>query len=109
MPFIVVTSWYPTHKVSDVLKIFPEFLKKYPPNVLAEFGEISVNQAVTSTEKGLKSMSFFDIKEGKLEEALKVARSAVAMFQAVEGYEYSIEVWSTITEAFESIGMQAPT
>lgn len=109
MPFLVITAWYPTHKVSDVIKVYPEMLKKYPPSSLTEFGEIAVNNAVTATEKGLKTMSFYDIKEGKLEEALKTARSALAMFQSIEGYEYKVEVWSTITEAFESIGMQVPT
>ena len=109
MPFLVITSWYPTHKASEVIKILSEVLKKYPPNVLAELGETSVNQAVTTTEKGLKAMSFYDVKEGKLEEALKIARSALAMCQSIEGYEYTIEIWSTFTEAFEIVGMQAPT
>jgi len=109
MPFLVITSWYPTHKASEVIKIFPEILKKYPPSVLAELGETSVNQAVTTTEKGLKAMSFYDVKKGKLEEALMTAKSALAMAQSIEGYEYTIEVWSTITEAFETLGMQAPT
>ncbi len=109
MPFLVITAWYPTHKASEVIKILFEVRKKYPPSVLAELGDTSVNQAVTTTEKGLKTMSFYDVKEGKLEEALKTARSALAMFQPIEGYEYSIEVWSTLTEAFETLGMQAPT
>ena len=109
MPYLVLTAWYPTHKVPEVLKILPELLKKYPPSVLEELGETAVNQATTTTEKGLKAMSFYEIKEGKLEEALITAKKAVAMFQPVEGYEYTIEIWSTFTEAFEIVGMQAPT
>jgi len=109
MVYLVITSWYPSHKVSDVIKTFTEMLKKYPPSVIAELGEILVNNAGTSTENGLKAMSVYDVKEGKLEEALKIARSALAMFQPVEGYESKVEVWSTVTESFEAIGMQAPT
>lgn len=54
-------------------------------------------------------MSVYDVKEGKLEEALKIARSTLAMFQPIEGYESKVEVWSTVTESFEAIGMQTPT
>jgi len=109
MPYLVMSSWYPSHKVSDVIKTFTEMLKKYPPSVIAELGEILVNNAGTSSEKGLKNMSVYDIKEGKLEEALKIARSALAMFQPIDGYESKVEVWSTAAEGFEAIGMQVPT
>ena len=109
MPYLVITSWYPSHKVPDVIKIYTEMLKKYPPNVLAKLGEYCVENAGSATEKGLKSMSIFDVKEGKLEEALKTARSALAMAQSIEGYEYTVEVWSTLTEAFDTLGMQVPT
>lgn len=106
---MVITSWYPSHKLPDVIKIYAELLKKYPPSSLEELGETCVNNAGTSTENGLKAMSVYDVKEGKLEEALKTARRALAMFRSIEGYVYTIEVWTTITEGFESIGMQAPT
>jgi len=109
MPYLVMTNWYPSHKVPDVIKIYTEMLKKYPPNVLAELGEYCVDNAGSATEKGLKAMSIFDVKEGKLEEALKTARGALAMFRSIEGFVYTIEVWTTSTEGFESIGMQAPT
>ena len=109
MPYMVITNWYPSYKLPEVLKVYPEMLKKYPPNVLAELGEYRVEMAGTATEKGLKSMNVFEVKEGKLEEALKTARGALAMFRSIEGYVYTIEVWTTITEGFESIGMQAPT
>ena len=109
MPYMVITSWYPVHKVPDVIKVYAELLKKYPPSSLEELGETCVNNAGTSTENGLKAMSVFDVKEGKIEEALKTARGALAMFHSIEGYSYSIEVWSTITESFEAIGMQVPT
>jgi hypothetical protein len=109
MPYLVITSWYPSHKLPDIINVYAEMLKKYPPNVLAELGEYCVNNAGSTTEKGLKGMSVFEVKKGKLEEALKTARGALAMFRSIEGYVYTIEVWTTITEGFESIGMQAPT
>ena len=106
MPYLVIKSWYPTHLASEVAKRYLEVVQKYPPD--NTLGETLVPVAVKTTKKGIKTMSIYEIKEGKLEEANTRAGNAMAMFNDIEGYEYSVERWATVSEAMAAIGMQAP-
>ncbi|MFX1395253.1 MAG: hypothetical protein ACFFAH_17040 [Promethearchaeota archaeon] len=53
-------------------------------------------------------MSISEVKQGKLEEALKYAGDSMIPYFPIEGFEYKVRVWSTIIEAMEYIGMKAP-
>jgi len=49
-----------------------------------------------------------DVKEGKLEDALKRAGDFMVMFQNIAGFEYTVRVYSKVEEAMASIGMDMP-
>ena len=106
MPYIFVTTWYPSHKVTEVVKVYLEMLKKYPED--ESLVETIIPAAVNTGCEGIKSLAVTKVKEGKLEEALTRTGTQMAIFHGVEGFEYSTEVWSTIEEAMAMIGKSMP-
>jgi len=106
MPYILVKSWYPAHKIPEAVKIYVEMLKKYPAD--DSLGEQIVPNAVKSTELGITSIGITKVKEGKLEEALTRSQNSLVMFHGLEGFRYKIEVWATIEEAMAYIGRSMP-
>ena len=106
MPYIFVTTWYPSHKVTEVVKVYLEMLKKFPED--ESLGEAIIPAAVNTGCEGVKSLAVNKVKEGKLEESLTRTGTQMAMFQNVEGFEYSVEIWSTVEEAMAMIGKSMP-
>jgi hypothetical protein len=106
MPYIVTTAWYPSDRVTEVVKTYFEVLKKYPPD--DSLGEAVVPAAVTTTKRGIKTLGITEVKEGKLEEALNRARSVMVMYHNIKGYEYSVAVYATVSEALAFVDMELP-
>lgn len=101
-----MTSWYPSDKTTETANKYFEMLEKFPPD--DSLGETVVPVAVTTTKKGIKTMGITEVKEGKLEEALTRTRESMVMFHSIKGFEYKVEVYSTVTEALGLIGMSLP-
>ena len=74
-------------------------------------GKLIVPVAVTTTKNGLKSMRIREIKtdDGQsLSDALKILGEMMTEFLDIEGFEYSIRIWETISEAMRNIKKQSP-
>ena len=106
MPYIVVTSWYPSHKALEVAPKYLEAMQAVPDDENLYSSVVPV--AVTTTKDGFKTTSISEVKPGKLEEALELGQKRLVMFWEIEGFEYSIEVQSTAAEALARIGMSTP-
>ena len=104
--YIITTSFYPSDKAMEVAKKYLEYLKKYPPD--QTLGSELVPAAVKTTEKGIKVLNIVEVKKGKLEESLNRAANEMAMFLSIVGFEYSIDVHLSVTEAMATIGMSLP-
>ena len=100
MVYVVIKMFYPSHKAEEVLQVYQEMSKKYPPDL--SLAEYVVPVAGRATEKGLESMSIYKLKEGKFDEIAKRIMSVMEMFHKVEGFEYSVEIWSTLEESLAS-------
>jgi hypothetical protein len=48
------------------------------------------------------------VKPGKLEEALIYLANANAMFNDIQGFEYSLDVYLSIEEGLATLGMSMP-
>ena len=106
MPIIFIENQYPLHKNKEVLTAWLRALEKYPqPDGL--FTTL-VDTAVSSDKNGLKVLSAHLINPGKYDEASAYLRKFMTEFFDIEGYSYEFSNWSTIEEAMESIGQQAP-
>jgi hypothetical protein len=106
MPYIVITSKYPSDLGPQVAKRYLEAIKEFPSDdrIAVEI----VPAAVKATTEGLNVIAIVEVKEGKLEEALKLRGSRSVMFQNIAGYEYSMDVYLKVDEALALIGMSMP-
>ena len=96
MVYVVLKTFYPTHKVEEVGKIYMELLKKYPPD--ESIAEYVVRGAARPTEKGLEGMTIWKLKEGQFDKFTKHMMSAMAMFNNVEGFGWTVDLWATAGE-----------
>lgn len=106
IPYIITTTWFPTHKVPEVVKKYLEVLKKFPPD--DSLGESVVPNAINTNKRGVISTGIFKVKEGRLEEALTRSRNSMALYQSLDEFEYKIKIWYTIEEAMAAIGQKMP-
>ena len=97
MVFVVLRSFYPTNKAEEVLKIFMELVKKYPPD--ESIAEYVIRGAGRPTEKGYEGMSIWKVKEGQFDKLAKRIMSAMSMFNNVEGFGWTVDVWATFEES----------
>jgi len=108
MPYLITFTKWPSDKSAEVIKKAIEATKKFPPD--ESLGESLVpGNALKSTKEGAKAISVFNVSKGKLEEAYLLSQ-AIGNFYAmsIAGFEYTIEVWSTVEEAYSSIGQKPP-
>ena len=103
MPYIVTHSLYPTHKIPEVAKRYLKVMEKFPPD--ETLSEVIVPASVKATERGIATIGISLVKEGKLEEALARTTQSMVMYHDIEGYEFSVEVQNTVSEALAFIGM----
>ncbi len=106
MPYIVTASVYPTEKGPEVAEKYLEAISKYPPD--ENLGVQVIPAAVKSTQQGVQVLSIVEVKEGKLEDALKRTVSMMVMFQSIPGYRYTTEIHYKVEEALDLIGMSLP-
>ena len=106
MPYIVTYSWYPTHKIPEVVKRYFEVIEKLPHD--ESLSELVVPVSLKATERGIASTGIELVKDGKLEEALNRRIQGMIMYHDIEGYEYSVEIQNTVGEALTLAGMGKP-
>jgi len=107
MVYLVLFAKWPTDKTAELVKIAIEAAKKFPED--PSLGEAIIPNAFNGGLDGMRSMGVTELKKGKLEEAMARARAAALMYATrVAGFEYSIEVWSNVEEAYGYIGQKPP-
>ncbi len=105
MVYYIVTNWFPGSSSDEVAKVYLEERKKYPRDksllkVVAE--------CIRSDEKGIKTMGVSEVKEDRLQEALKRQQEILTMYRNIDGYTSTLEVWWNPAEALGMIEMKAP-
>ena len=106
MPYLVTFVRWPGESTAEMVKKAIEVTKKFPPD--DSLGEELVPNAINADMDGIKSLNVTLVKEGKLEETRRRAMAIVNMYLTIPGYKYTIETWSTIEEAYSSIGQAPP-
>jgi hypothetical protein len=93
---ILVTNWNPPSSLptEEQVKLVEEFDKKFPIPSFMKLTRIGYGW----TKKGVKMVEFYDVEEGKLEEALRIQFvREVAATEQWSGYKSEVEVleeWS---------------
>ena len=107
MPYMFTTSSYPTDLREEAVEAYFKMLNEMPFD--KSLGKETIKVAVTTTPKGVKTLSIMDVKEGKLTEALLWDYRRMSYFQLIKGFEFKIRVWTNIVEALDSINRSLPS
>ena len=106
MGYIFSTVWFPPVKGEEVAKKFLEVAKKFPHD--KSLGKNLFPGALMRTQSGIKSISMFEVKDGKLEAALERVNKVLAVYSEIEGVNSTVELMATLAEAMELVGLKAP-
>ncbi len=105
MPYIIGTMRYPSHMQLEIAKKWLKIRDKYPEN---DAMAVQLCAPVSTDENGIIVMGIYEVKEGQLEKALTFLSSMYFEYIDIEGYEYTVKVWSTFDEALAIAGIEAP-
>ena len=103
MPYLITTSMYPSDRNAEVAEKYLEAMQRFPPDESLETEVVPA--AVKSTHDGLKITMISEVKEGKFEEAYNRRVKFMIPFQAIPGFEYTIDVNMTVVEALGVLGI----
>ena len=108
MPYLITFTNWPSDKTPEVVKKAIESNKKFTED--ESLGEDLIpGNAIKSTKEGAKTITVLNVRKGKLEEAYFRAQAVGNFFaMSIEGFEYTIEVWASVEEAYSSIGQKPP-
>ena len=106
MAYLIVFTKWPSESTPEVLKKAIEITAKFPPD--DSFGESVVPKAVSAGFKGNKTIGITLVKEGQMEGLQRRTMETMAMYAPVPGFEYKIETWATVEEAYAAIGQTPP-
>ena len=106
MVYIFSTVWFPPFRGEEVGKKFLEVAKKFPQD--KSLGKTLFPGALMRTQSGIKSISMFEVKDGKLEAALERVNKVLAVYSEIEGVNSTVELMATLAEALELVGVKAP-
>lgn len=101
----MLTSWCPTSKAEEVGKKYLE-VRKTP--IDRSIMKRVVAMAMRMIKEGIRNTAIYDVKPGKVEEALADMTKRMLAFSVIEGYEYEMEVLISGTEAMPLVGLQMP-
>ena len=101
MVLIMVTSWIPPDKGTEVGKKYLEVMQKIP---FESFEKPLVN-AGNMIKDGLKVIVIVEVEKGKYEEALNLAVKRESEFFGIDGYRSEIETLLTLEEAMPMLGL----
>ncbi|MHA2280441.1 MAG: hypothetical protein ACXAC5_06290 [Promethearchaeota archaeon] len=99
--------WYSPGMEAKAGRGYLEIMKKYPPD--STVGTIVIPFMVNSTPEGTHTFTVTEVKEGKLEQAIKDASRNMLEFGAgIEGLKYQIRTYLTAPEGMSIINLGMP-
>jgi len=105
MVMIMVTSWYPPNKATEVARKYIEVMQKFP---LESFEKPLVPVGASPSKDGMEVITISEVRKGKYEEALYLAARRLVEFDSIEGFRYEIKTLLTGEEAMPLIGLKMP-
>ena len=106
MVYVLSTVWFPPVKGEEVGKKFLEVVKKYPED--KSIGKTVLAGALMRTKYGIKGISIYEVKEGKLDVALERIGDILAIYSEIEGVNSRIDTMATLVESMDVVGLKAP-
>jgi hypothetical protein len=105
--YIVTETWWPPGKSAEVGKAYIEAMSKFPND--RSLGKTTIQGATWAEKDGMRSVSVYTVKPGKIKEALDQHMNRLLIFAEIEGYRFQVNVAYEPTESMPLIGLEAPT
>lgn len=103
---VMLEATYPGTKAKEAGTKFLEIMKDDPP---PEYVKI-IDLYAAGGGDGYRVLLFYGIDDGKEGDGMRyISRGIVAMLNAIEGYKCESHVVYNMAEAFEFLGMTAPS
>ncbi len=106
MVYLLSTVWFPPVKGEEVGKKFLEVAKRYPED--KSLGKTVLDGALMRTKDGIKGISIYEVKEGKLDAALERVGDVLGAYSEIEGVNSRIDTMATLVESLDVIGLKPP-
>jgi len=105
MVLIMITSWYPPHKATEVAEKYIEVLQKHP---YESFEKMLVDSASRPDKDGIEVISIADVEKGKYEEIFNLIVKRMVMLMSIEGFRYKFDTLYKLEEAYPLVGLAPP-
>ena len=106
MVYLLSTVWFPPVKGEEVGKKFLEVAKKYPED--KSLGKTVLAGALMRTSIGIKAITIFEVKKGKLDAALERVGDILGAYSEIEGVNSRVDTMATLVESLDAIGLKVP-
>lgn len=100
MTHIVITSWWAYSKQEEVTNKWNETISRFQAVVK------SFKYFFKPVKKGTQAMGFFEIEQGKFEEAFTTLYTLAMEFTAIEGYTFEMDTQMSLEEALAAQAAQ---
>ena len=101
--YLIVSELYPNDKAKEVANLYIEAITKYPHNDNLVTPIVPV--AVRTTLEGIECISIYEVKKGKAEDAITYVSTRLAMFNDIQGYRWTTNLYLNLEEGLKLIGM----
>ena len=105
MVLIMITSWIPQGKETEVGENYLEVMHEFPGK---SFEKSVLPLGVVSTKEGTKVVSIIKVEEGSYEKAINRITKRMLKLSSSNGLKYQIETLLSGIEALSLIGLQVP-
>ena len=103
---MMTTTWYPQHQQSKIEDVYFAALKKFPYD--RSIMKRILRLAIKPTKDGYKTISIYDVPDGKLTEAMNRQAAFMHEYHNIIGHRFEIETYFSMAEAFKIIGKAVP-
>lgn len=105
MVLILLRTWSPMGRAEEVGKIYLE-VRKTPIDRSLMKRVVPIGMRIA--EGGIWGISIYEVKPGKVEEAMADLTKRVLPFGEIEGYRLDMEVLMTGAETMPLVGLKMP-
>ena len=102
MVYVVITAWYPLNKAQQVNEIYNKQIQEMGSSGFIK----STPMWIKPCKTGMKTVTYNEIEEGKLEEAITWLLRFMGPFGVVDGYGYDFDLMASQQELIAATQQQ---
>ncbi len=105
--YLLATLYFPADKTTAVAEHAIK-LAKFPWDKYKYQAKPVFTNAIKMTKKGIVAMTMQEVDSANLGGAYRAEQDYLAKYHDIVGFTYKIEVWNTMQEAMDAVGVKIP-